>query len=141
MINCLLFHGLLNIIIKYKPITVQEEDNQFGQRQRNIKPFNQFSDAPASWTGHLLYNIYQLLVAQIINKIMAGQVDIAGATGYGLRGNGTCILFKMTLTGNPLNIGAKIYYGVGHKAAVLCIALNEFASCHKNIYCVCLSIY
>ena len=138
-IDSLLFHGSPDIIIKYKPITVQEENNQFGigcieTKKYQTVPYSSSSMIPQQ-AGQVICYIYQLLVAQIINKIMAGQVDTAGATGYGLyvmRGNGTCILFKVNLTGNPLNIDAKIYYGVGHKAAVLCIALNELASCHKN---------
>ena len=56
-VGSLLFHGLPDIIIKYKPITIQEEDIQFkvDKETSNCTLLKQFNDAPASWAGHLLY--------------------------------------------------------------------------------------
>ena len=136
-IDSLLFHGSPDIIIKYKPITIEEEEFGIGcleTKKYQTVPYSSSSMIPQQ-AGQIICYIYQLLVAQIINKIMAGQVNTAGAVGHGLfvmRGTGTCILFKVALTGNPLTIGAKIYYAVGQKAAVLCTALNELVSCHRN---------
>jgi len=83
--------------------------------------------------GQVVCDIHQLLVAQIMNKFVAGQVDTDGATEYGLyviRGSGTCILLRVALTDKPLSISAKVFYGFGYKKAVLCTALQELASYH-----------
>ena len=83
--------------------------------------------------GQVICYIHQLLVAQILNISVAGEVNLDGATGYGLyviRGSGTCILFRVTLTSKPLAISAKVFYGSGYKTSILCTALHELASCH-----------
>lgn len=133
-LESLMFHGSPDIIINYKPIMVQEV--QFGciETKKNLTASYSSSSMMPQQAGQAICYIYQLLIAKILNKIIR-KVDITSDTGYGLyvlRESGTCILYKVILSGNPLSISATEYYGVGGKVAVLCTALNVLASCHKE---------
>lgn len=135
-INSLIFHGSPDMLIKYKPISIQNEDVGIGcieTKKNDSTTYNCQSMIPQQ-AGQLVCYIYQMIVAQMINNVMAGKVCEAGV-GYGLyimRSNGKCLLFKVTLSSEPLVVSAKIYYSVRYKPAVLCRALEDLASCFKS---------
>jgi len=109
------FHSSPDIIIKHKPVMIQD-DIKFSciETKKSIsKPYLSTSMIPQQ-AGQIICYIHQLLVAEIINKCVVGQVA-NGATGYGLyiiRESGTCILLKVSLTEKPLSISAKVLYRV-----------------------------
>ena len=131
--DSLLFHGSPDIIIQYKPITVLDCDICCLEVKKHEDAVYLPGSMMPQQAGQILCYIHQLLVAQIIKKII-GNKHLNEATGYGLyvvRASGQCILFKMVLSERPLKISAKVYYG-RDRTAVLCAALNALSVCHKT---------
>ena len=140
LIGSLLFHGSPDIIIKHKPVTVEDEEIRISciETKKDETPSYTTKSMISQQAGQLICYIFQMVVAQMLNNLMAGTVCTAG-TGYRLyilRATENCILFKVALSGNPLIISVKLYYGVSCKTAVLCscktavlcMALNDLAS-------------
>jgi len=132
--DSLMFRGSPDIIMKHKPVTIQDGSNYkfacIETKKSFSVPYLSMSMIPQQ-AGQVICYIHQLLVAEILNKFVAGQVT-DGATGHGLyimRESGTCILFKVSLTGNPLSISAKVLYGVHDRAVVLCTAIDQLDLC------------
>jgi len=129
----LMFHGSPDIIIKHKPVMIQDHSRfKFSctETKKSISMLYLSTSMIPQQAGQIICYIHLLLVAEIINKCVAGQVA-DGATGYGLyiiRESRTCILFKVSLTEKPLSVSAKVLYRVGFKTAVLCTALHQLAS-------------
>ena len=42
-----------------------------------------------------------------------------------MKASGRSILFKVTLSQAPLEVSAKVYYGVAHALPVVCTALDD----------------
>ena len=133
-IDTLMFRGSPDIIMKHKPVMIQDGSSYkftcIETKKSLTMPYLSTSMIPQQ-AGQVICYIHQLLVAEILNKFVAGQVT-DGAIGHGLYimgESGSCILFEVSLTENPLSINAKVLYGVHNRVVVLCTAIDHLNSC------------
>ena len=134
-ISTLLFHGSPDILIKYKAVAVANEGIGCIETKKNESMSYDSSSMIPQQTGQLVAYIHQQIVAKVISNAVAGKeaTSMAGFGVYIMRSSGKCILFKVVLSEQPLLVSAKVYFGLNHKAAVLCRVLNDLASSHSNM--------
>lgn len=126
-INTLLFHDSPDMLIKHKAVSIEDA---VLKRKRT---YDSGSMIPQQ-AGQLIGYIHQMITANVISNAVVGK-EIKSATGYGLyvmHSNGKCLLFKVTLSSEQLVVDTTVCFGINHKAAVLCRALNDLVSCHNN---------
>jgi len=129
-LQSLLFHGSPDMMLKHKPIEVYTGDLGIGCIETKLydsAAYTAQSMIPQQ-AGQLISYIHQMLVARILNKLVAGK-ECTAAEGFGLyiMKSGKHILFKVTLSADALVVGAKVYYGFCIPSAVLCKALDDLA--------------
>ena len=125
----LLFHGSPDMMIKHKPIEIHDEEIGISciETKKNESTVYSSRSMIPQQAGQLICYIHQMIVAQVLNNVMSDKECTTGV-GYGLyimKASGRSILFKVTLSQAPLEVSAKVYYGVAHALPVVCTALDD----------------
>lgn len=132
-LDVLLFHGSPDMMLRYKPIAVgSEESKSTGciETKKNEHTAYMANSIIPQQAGQLIAYIHQMLVALALNKLTEGQqcTAIKGVGLYVMR-SGRCILLTVTLSPDPLDVAAHMYFGLRVPSAVLCKGLDTLVSC------------
>ena len=125
----LLFYGSPDAIIKHTPIEIQDEEISYScieSKRNESAPYSSHSMIPQK-AGQLICYIHQMIVAEVLNNVMSGKECTVGV-GYGLyivKANGRSILFKVTMSEAPLQLSARVYYGVQALTVPVCTAISD----------------